>query len=154
MEAEVVTVPRTQSGIDGEVVPYQQDINQLQSAKGAIRAGTHVLLRQVGIEAGQVEQVIIAGAFGSYIDVLSAVCRGLLPALPLERFRQVGNAAGTGARMALVCQRLHSGPIPSLIPPAAGDLDVMSSKAYGLQGHDRSLLNREDAGLGQKIFGE
>ncbi|MBI4757535.1 MAG: DUF4445 domain-containing protein [Chloroflexi bacterium] len=107
MEAEVVTVPRTQSGIDGEVVPYQQDINQLQSAKGAIRAGTHVLLRQAGIEAGQVEQVIIAGAFGSYIDVLSAVCRGLLPALPLERFRQVGNAAGTGARMALVSRRVR-----------------------------------------------
>jgi uncharacterized 2Fe-2S/4Fe-4S cluster protein (DUF4445 family) len=48
------------------------------------------------------EQVLIAGAFGSYIDVASAVAIGMMPGIPLERFRQVGNAAGTGARMALI----------------------------------------------------
>ncbi len=46
--------------------------------------------------------MIIAGAFGSYIDISSAVTSGLLPALPLERFSQVGNAAGMGARLALI----------------------------------------------------
>lgn len=65
------------------------------------------MLRQAGIEAEEVEQVIVAGAFGSYIDVLSVVRSGLLPTLPLERFRQVGNAGGTGARMALVSRRVR-----------------------------------------------
>jgi uncharacterized 2Fe-2S/4Fe-4S cluster protein (DUF4445 family) len=45
---------------------------------------------------------MIAGAFGTYIDVESAIAIGMLPALPLGRFEQVGNAAGTGARLALV----------------------------------------------------
>jgi len=49
-----------------------------------------------------IEQVIIAGAFGSYINVASAIAIGMLPSLPLNRFRQVGNAAGTGARLALI----------------------------------------------------
>ena len=46
--------------------------------------------------------MIIAGAFGSYIDVANALAIGMLPPLPLTRFRQVGNAAGTGARLALI----------------------------------------------------
>ena len=50
----------------------------------------------------KIKQVIIAGAFGSYIDVSSAVAIGMLPALPLERFHQVGNAAGMGAKRALI----------------------------------------------------
>jgi uncharacterized 2Fe-2S/4Fe-4S cluster protein (DUF4445 family) len=49
-----------------------------------------------------IAQVIIAGAFGTFIDVQSAITIGMLPALPLERFKQVGNAAGTGARLALI----------------------------------------------------
>jgi len=46
--------------------------------------------------------VVIAGAFGSYIDISSAITIGMLPSLPLDRFRQVGNAAGMGARLALI----------------------------------------------------
>jgi uncharacterized 2Fe-2S/4Fe-4S cluster protein (DUF4445 family) len=49
-----------------------------------------------------IEQVVIAGAFGSYLDLSSAVTIGMLPPLPLDRFRQVGNAAGMGAKMALI----------------------------------------------------
>jgi uncharacterized 2Fe-2S/4Fe-4S cluster protein (DUF4445 family) len=52
--------------------------------------------------------VIIAGAFGSYIDVASAVTIGMLPSLPLNRFKQVGNAAGTGAKMALISKGARS----------------------------------------------
>jgi uncharacterized 2Fe-2S/4Fe-4S cluster protein (DUF4445 family) len=50
----------------------------------------------------EIKEVIIAGAFGSYIDVASAVTIGMLPSLPLNRFKQVGNAAGTGAKMSLI----------------------------------------------------
>ena len=80
----------------------QHDIRELQLAKGAIRAGIQVLSQKKGHSEEEIEQIIIAGAFGSYIDVASAVAIGMLPPLPMDRFRQVGNAAGTGARLALL----------------------------------------------------
>ncbi len=85
-----------------DVVFNQRDVRAVQLAKGAIRAGIQVLLDESGLREEQIEQVIIAGAFGNYIDVASAVAIGMLPDLPLERFAQVGNAAGIGAKLALV----------------------------------------------------
>ena len=84
------------------IVFTQQDVRELQLAKGAIRTGIQVLLEAKGHSEEEIEQVIIAGAFGSYINVTSAVAIGMLPALPLDRFRQVGNAAGMGAKLALI----------------------------------------------------
>ena len=80
----------------------QHDVRELQLAKGAIRTGIQVLLEAKGHSGEEIEQVIIAGAFGTYIDVSSAVTIGMLPPLPLDRFRQVGNAAGMGAKLALI----------------------------------------------------
>ena len=80
----------------------QQDVRELQKAKAAIRTGIQVLLEINGCSDEEIDQVIIAGAFGSYIDVTSAVTLGMLPSLPLNRFRQVGNAAGMGAKLALL----------------------------------------------------
>jgi uncharacterized 2Fe-2S/4Fe-4S cluster protein (DUF4445 family) len=80
----------------------QKDVRELQLAKGAMRTGINVLLESSGITADDIEQVIIAGAFGTYIDVASTITIGMLPRLPLDRFRQVGNAAGMGAKMALI----------------------------------------------------
>ena len=80
----------------------QHDVRQLQLAKAAIRTGIQVLLETSGLSEDQMKQVIIAGAFGTYIDVASAVTIGMLPPLPLNRFQQVGNAAGMGAKLALV----------------------------------------------------
>jgi uncharacterized 2Fe-2S/4Fe-4S cluster protein (DUF4445 family) len=80
----------------------QHDVRELQLAKGAVRTGIQLLLEARELSDQDIEQVIIAGAFGSYIDVASAVAIGMLPPLPLDRFRQVGNAAGMGAKLALV----------------------------------------------------
>lgn len=80
----------------------QHDIRELQLAKGAIRAGIQVLLETSGRREKDIQQVIIAGAFGSYIDIESAIDMGMLPALPLDCFQQVGNAAGLGAKIALL----------------------------------------------------
>jgi uncharacterized 2Fe-2S/4Fe-4S cluster protein (DUF4445 family) len=80
----------------------QKDVRELQLAKAAIRLGIQALVAAEGLTEDHIEQVIIAGAFGTFIDVQSAITIGMLPALPLERFEQVGNAAGTGARLALV----------------------------------------------------
>ncbi len=80
----------------------QKDVRELQLAKGAMRSGIQALLETNGLEDEDIDRLIIAGAFGTYIDVASAISVGMLPRLPLDRFRQVGNAAGTGARMALI----------------------------------------------------
>lgn len=80
----------------------QKDVRELQLAKAAIRTGIQLLLEMNDITGKNIKQVVIAGAFGSYIDISSAVTIGLLPPLPLHLFRQVGNAAGMGAKMALV----------------------------------------------------
>jgi uncharacterized 2Fe-2S/4Fe-4S cluster protein (DUF4445 family) len=80
----------------------QHDVRVLQLAKGAIRLGIQALVEDAGLEERDIDQVIVAGAFGTFIDVASAVAIGMFPDLPLERFKQVGNAAGTGARLALI----------------------------------------------------
>ena len=83
----------------------QQDIRELQLAKAAIRTGIQALLDNNDCAEEDIRKVVIAGAFGSYIDVSSAMDIGMLPSLPRERFWQVGNAAGAGARLALVSTR-------------------------------------------------
>ncbi len=80
----------------------QKDVRAIQLAKGALRSGIQVLLNARGRSSGEIKKVIIAGAFGSYIDVSSAMTIGMLPSLPLNCFEQVGNAAGMGAKLALV----------------------------------------------------
>ena len=80
----------------------QKDVRELQLAKGAMRTGIDVLLETNELAAEDIDQVIVAGAFGTYIDVASAITLGMLPRLPLDRFRQVGNAAGMGARLVLL----------------------------------------------------
>jgi len=84
------------------IVITQQDVREIQLAKAAIRTGIQALLEANAYEEEKIKKVIIAGAFGTYIDVASAIAIGMLPTLPLERFQQVGNAAGTGARLALI----------------------------------------------------
>ena len=84
------------------IIVSQKDVRELQLAKAAIRLGIRALTESANIQVEEIDNVIIAGAFGTFIDVESAITIGMLPPLPLERFRQVGNAAGTGARLALV----------------------------------------------------
>ena len=85
-----------------DITISQKDIRELQLAKAAIRLGIRALAEEMDITESEIDEVIIAGAFGTFIDVQSAITIGMLPPLERERFRQVGNAAGTGARLALV----------------------------------------------------
>jgi len=85
----------------------QADVRAVQLAKAAIRSGIDLLLRESGLAESAIDQVVIAGAFGTYIDLESAVAIGMLPPLPLERFAQVGNAAGVGVRMTLASTKLR-----------------------------------------------
>lgn len=80
----------------------EKDIAEILLAKAAIRTGIDALLREVGASVEELDHLVIAGAFGTHIDVASAIDIGMLPGLPLSRVEQVGNAAGVGARQALV----------------------------------------------------
>lgn len=90
------------SGNDRAVILTRKDINEIQLAKAAIRTGIEILLQEAGRCADEIESFVIAGAFGTYLDVESARHIRMFPDLPLERFKQVGNAAGIGARRMLV----------------------------------------------------
>jgi uncharacterized 2Fe-2S/4Fe-4S cluster protein (DUF4445 family) len=100
--AEFVLVPASKSKTGRDVRMTRKDVNEIQLAKGAVRAGAEALLDVAGIKAEILDQVIIAGAFGTYLDVDSAVTIGMLPRLERTRYQQIGNAAGAGARRMLV----------------------------------------------------
>jgi uncharacterized 2Fe-2S/4Fe-4S cluster protein (DUF4445 family) len=78
----------------------QNDVRAIQLAKAALYAGTRLLMDKLGID--EVDRIRLAGAFGSHIDVKYAMVLGLIPDCPLEKVQSAGNAAGTGARIALV----------------------------------------------------
>jgi len=83
-----------------EVVITQTDVRAIQLAKAALYAGAALLMDKLGVET--VDRVILAGAFGSHIDTKYAMVLGMIPDCRLDKVWSVGNAAGTGARMALV----------------------------------------------------
>lgn len=99
---EFVLVPTSENGIGEDITITQSDVDEIQFAKGAILAGITVLLDAAGLTSNDLDEVVLAGAFGTYLNLDTATALGLLPRLPLERFRQVGNAAGDGARQMLV----------------------------------------------------
>lgn len=98
-------VAKEQSGTGNEIVISRRDVNEIQLAKGAIRAGVEVLLREANIPANEIDVFIIAGAFGTYLDLENAISIGMFPDLPVEKFQQVGNAAGIGAKHLLLSKR-------------------------------------------------
>ena len=100
-----ILVPATLTLHGRDILLTRTDIGEIQLAKAAIRAGIELLLRAAGIKADALDEVIIAGAFGTYLSIASAIAVGMLPRLPPERYRQVGNAAGQGARQLLVSRQ-------------------------------------------------
>ena len=85
-----------------EITITQNDVREVQLAKGAMRSGMEVLLEKAGLRWEQIDRFYIAGAFGNFVDIDSAVSIGLFPDIPKEKFMNVGNAAGVGALIALL----------------------------------------------------
>ncbi len=90
------------------IVFTQKDVREIQLAKAAIRAGIEVLLKERGLSPGELQEVVLAGAFGTYLRPESALEIGMLPKLPAERIRQIGNAAGAGARAVLISTKMRA----------------------------------------------
>jgi uncharacterized 2Fe-2S/4Fe-4S cluster protein (DUF4445 family) len=99
---EVLLAPAAVTRHGRDIVLNRKDVSEIQLSKGAMRAGIEILLSELDLVADDIDEFIIAGAFGTYIDVSSAVTIGMFPSLPVDRFRQVGNAAGIGAKLALL----------------------------------------------------
>ncbi len=99
------------SGADSEsgedIVLSQGDLRELQLAKGAIYAGLKILLKEAEVKEEDLDEVLLAGAFGNYVRKESALTIGLLPQLPPEKITAVGNAAGDGSRMALASKTIR-----------------------------------------------
>lgn len=99
-ETEFVIAKDGETAIKGEITICQKDIRAIQLAKGAMYSGARIMMNKLGI--GKIDKVILAGAFGSYIDKQSAAVIGLFPDCAPENVYAVGNAAGDGARIALL----------------------------------------------------
>jgi uncharacterized 2Fe-2S/4Fe-4S cluster protein (DUF4445 family) len=95
------------SGNGQPILITRNDINEIQLAKGAIRTGIEILMKEAKIEAHQIQKFFIAGAFGTYLEINSAVNVGMFPDIPYDRCHQVGNAAGAGAVMLLLSEPLR-----------------------------------------------
>ena len=101
--------PSPDSDVTDCVYLSQRDVRELQFAKAAISTGWTLLLEQLGLEHRDVQQVLLAGSFGSYLSPASAVRIGLVPRLPVLRIVAAGNVAGEGAKMALLSVRERAG---------------------------------------------
>ena len=82
----------------------QEDIREVQMAKGAIAAGIQLMAEELGLELEEITRVYLAGAFGTYMDADNACAIGLLPSELKGKITAVGNAAGSGAKL-LACDR-------------------------------------------------
>jgi len=103
---EYVLAYREDTATGADIVITEVDIDNLMRAKAAMYAGYVTLLQSVGLSVGNLEQVVIAGAFGSFIDVERAITIGLLPELPLDRFLFIGNGSLLGARLISFCNEI------------------------------------------------
>jgi uncharacterized 2Fe-2S/4Fe-4S cluster protein (DUF4445 family) len=88
-----------------DVFLSQRDVRELQFAKASIATGWNILMREMGLEPGEVQQVLLGGSFGAYLSPASAVRIGLVPPLALPRIVSAGNVAGEGAKIAALSQR-------------------------------------------------
>ena len=83
----------------------QRDVRELQFGKGSIATGIKVLMDVMGVSATDLDEVLLGGSFGSYLNPESAKIIGLVPAVDVDRILSVGNTAGEGAKMALLSFR-------------------------------------------------
>ena len=97
---EFVVVQAGEKGATRDVVITQSDITNLLRAKGAVYAAAKVLLNSLGLRFSDLKEILVAGAFGNYLDLENAVFIGMLPDVPAEKLRFVGNTSIVGAKVA------------------------------------------------------
>ena len=106
--------PTPDASAEESVYLSQRDVRELQFAKGAIATGWTLLLEELGLQQSDVQQVLLAGSFGSYLSPAAAVRIGLVPKIPVLRIVSAGNVAGEGAKMSLLSVRERAGALALL----------------------------------------
>jgi uncharacterized 2Fe-2S/4Fe-4S cluster protein (DUF4445 family) len=101
-QMEFIIAWANETGIDRDIVITQKDVGEIQLAKAAIFAGCSVLMNTRNLKQKDLDRVLVAGTFGSYINPENAKLLGLVPDVATNRIEFVGNTAVTGARMALI----------------------------------------------------
>lgn len=104
-QSEYVIAFESETATGEPVVITQEDIVQIQYAKAALYAGITLLMDEADVKKNEIDSVLLAGAFGNYIDARSARNLGIFPEVPLDKIKGIGNAAGTGAKIALLSRR-------------------------------------------------
>jgi uncharacterized 2Fe-2S/4Fe-4S cluster protein (DUF4445 family) len=126
--ADYLLVPAHASGTEHDIVVTETDFDNLLRAKAAVYAGCDLLLAQAGLGFADLDQVVVAGGFGRFLDVDAAIAIGLLPELPREKFRFAGNASLAGSTRALLsCQAQEQ---RSAIARRMTYLDLSDEPAY------------------------
>ncbi len=104
-ETRFVLAPAEDAAGDEAICLWQKDVRELQLASGAVRAGIQIMLQRAGVEPDAIHRVLLAGAFGNFIRRSNARRIGLLPQIPGDRIRFIGNAASLGAKLVLLSDR-------------------------------------------------
>jgi uncharacterized 2Fe-2S/4Fe-4S cluster protein (DUF4445 family) len=104
-KGEFVLAWKNETATAREITVTQEDLNEIQLAKAAIFAGCWILMKRRNVKSESIDQVLIAGAFGSYINPENAKRIGLVPDVPTKKIKSVGNTALTGAKMALISRK-------------------------------------------------
>ncbi|MFH1007124.1 MAG: ASKHA domain-containing protein [Candidatus Latescibacterota bacterium] len=95
-----------EEGEDGHAMYItSRDVRELQLSKSAIRSGIDILMAEMGVPPSGLSRILLAGAFGNYLRKESASAIGLLPPISVEKIHSIGNAAGEGAKLALISQK-------------------------------------------------
>jgi uncharacterized 2Fe-2S/4Fe-4S cluster protein (DUF4445 family) len=106
-ERSYIIVEKGERNSERRILFTQKDVRQVQLAKGAILTGATILMESTGTDVSEVDRLLLAGAFGNYIDPVSALAIGLLPPVGIERVVPVGNAAGEGAKKMLLSLKMR-----------------------------------------------
>lgn len=135
---EYVIAFADESAIGTDICITQKDIRQIQLAKGALYVAAESLIREFG--SGLPEKILLAGAFGSYLDKSNAIAIGMIPKIPDEQVFVVGNSAGDGARIALlsIAKRVEASQVAARLTryelPADPDFQTAFLKAVNFPG--------------------
>jgi len=104
---EFLLISKGEGGAKRDIVLTQRDIREIQLAKAAIYTGCYTLMKRMRVKPEDIDKFYIAGAFGNYINPVNAKLIGMIPDIAVEKMRFVGNAAGAGARMALISRKVR-----------------------------------------------
>lgn len=120
------------------IVLTSKDIRLLQLAKGSIHAAIQTLIQSAGASDEDIGQILLAGAFGNYIRVESAIRIGLIPAIEREKVISIGNAAGSGSKLALICEAEMQ--LARNLAKQAKHIELATSPYYQIELMERMLF--------------